>query len=406
MELQQHPDLRLYPGGPPIPPYDQSAWTLPLAMGVRAVRVEAPFEAATVLDPGPAVRVGTITGTGSSYLFSTRENDSFKALNQLWAAGATVSRATGPVTVSGINWPAGTFVVQAEVGTLRGIAESTGVSFVGIGRERVKAAALRRPRIGVYQSYVVSTHNPDEGWTRWVLEAHGFEYLTLKDQDIRTRDLSRFDAIVLPDQQRADDILNGFPADAMRPEYAGGVGVDGAANLKRFVERGGMLVALSEASSFAMEQLGLPVRNAVEKVPSSELLVPGSLLKTIVDTTHPLAYGMPSEASVMYYRRHARSQLAFATASPTSSGTSRDAPAVSTPVRFADSAVLMSGWGLGVDKYLGGTPAALQVSLGTGRVVLVNFRPQFRNQARGTFKILFNALLAGSTSPVTTSSAR
>jgi hypothetical protein len=405
MEPQHHPDLRLYPGGPPIPPYDQSAWTLPMAMGVRAVRFDDPFDAAAVLEPGPAVRKGQVTGGGPAYLFSTQENDGFKALNRLWAAGATVSRATAPLNVSGGTWPAGTFVVRSDPTTLRPVAESTGVSFVGIGRQSVTTATVKRPRLGVYQSYVVSTHNPDEGWTRWVLEAHGFEYTTLKDLDIRSGDLTRFDTIVLPDQQHADDILNGFPVDKMRPEYAGGVGAEGAANLKRFVERGGTLVALSEASTFAIAQLGLPVRNAVEKVPPSALLVPGSLLRASVDNTHALAYGMPPEAAVMYYRRHARNQLAFAIAQPGSDG-DVGATAVSVPVRFADANVLMSGWGLGVDQHLAGTPAVVQVSLGSGRAILVNFRPQFRNQARGTFKVLFNALLAGSTSTATTSTAR
>jgi len=338
-----------------------------------------------------------VVGPGPTFLLSTNENAAFKALNKLWADGASIARATAPFSVNGRAWAAGTFVVRGDPAALRAVAEATGVSLVGIGAGQVEASPLRRPRIALYQSYVVSTHNPDEGWTRWVLEAYGFDYKTVKDQDVRTGDLSQFDAIILPDQQQAEDILRGYAPGTMPPEYTGGVGAEGSANVKRFVERGGTLIAFNQASTFAMSQLGLPVRNAVENVPTSALLVPGSLLRTIVDNSHPLAYGMPREVSVMYYRRQATQQMAFAIVRPAGAGAPRGASTVGVPARFADSNVLMSGWGLGVDQYLAGTPAIVQVPVGNGNAVLMNFRPQFRDQARGTFKFLFNAMLLGST---------
>ena len=44
-EPQDHPNDFAYPGGPPIPPYDATGWTLAYQMGVEFDRIMDGFEA-------------------------------------------------------------------------------------------------------------------------------------------------------------------------------------------------------------------------------------------------------------------------------------------------------------------------------------------------------------------------
>jgi len=153
------------------------------------------------------------------------------------------------------------------------------------------------PRVGLYRSY---SPVMDEGWTRWVFDTWKVPYVTLVDSVVRSGKLKeRFDVIVLPDQSPRE-ILEGLPAPRYPAPYAGGIGPDGAEALRHFVLEGGALVALNEASRFAVQALLLPVRNVLEAVPDEDFYAPGSIFRLELDATHPVTRGVPRETAAWF----------------------------------------------------------------------------------------------------------
>jgi ribosomal protein S18 acetylase RimI-like enzyme len=255
------------------------------------------------------------------------------------------------------------------------------------------------PRVALYKPW---TANMDEGWTRWLLEQYEFPYTSVSDSAVKAGNLrARFDVVVLPDMSLRD-ARDGMRADQVPPEYAGGLGAAGLAELKRFVETGGTVVTLDHAAEVATAALGVnvtrvtvPTRRDDEEQPTADssaarlaaaaarrtpLYAPGSIFRVLVDARHPVAAGMPDSAAVYF-----------------TNSTTFDVPAGS-PARViarypaAADDILLSGYLQGGEA-IAGKAAAVEVPVGRGRVVMFGFRPQYRGQSYGTFRLLFNSLL-------------
>ena len=393
MEPQAYPDQREYPGGPPRLPYDLTGWTLPLQMGVHVVRLDEaasiPLEAIADLAAWP----GRVVGQGPAYWLTAESNASHLAVNRLLRDGHRAARLASGQTAGASGLAAGTFVVWADSAALSAIARERGLGFHSLDERaaaELELLSLRVPRVGLYRSWVPSM---DEGWGRWVLEQYGFEYVSLTDAELRGGRLEELDAIVLP-HQAAEDMLHGHPAGTMPAEYTGGIGLEGALNLKRWVEAGGTLIAIDGATDFAIDQFGLPVRNAVRDVEPEALSVPASLVRLEVDRSDPIGFGVPSETVAFFVRSRA-----FETVELAGSDSGDDRDDVDVVARYGASDLLLSGWELGADTYLAGQPAVVRTTLGQGQVVLIGFRSHFRGQSRATFKLLFNSLFAATAEP-------
>jgi hypothetical protein len=330
IERQHYPDMRLYPGGPPQRPYDVTAHTLPLLMGVNAQTAESPVS---------GLRPGILPKPQPAGL-PAADSDSWIAINRTWAAGGAVWRdpATGDFAVSspGTGW-----------------------------------TLIQRPRIGLYRSFIP---NNDEGWTRWLLEQFGFAYASLENKEIQAGGLRKhFDVIVFPDASPGS-MESGHKAGSMPPEFTGGLESKGADALREFASAGGTLIFLNRASDYATLHLGVAARNVVQSASNSEYYSPGSLLNAHLDLHHPLAAGLTEDLPIW-----SEQSPAWDTQE-------------SAPVRYPADNLLASGWLLG-GKYLAGKAALVDARLGDGHVILFGMRPQYRAQSYLTFKLFFNALL-------------
>jgi Zinc carboxypeptidase len=381
LERQTYPEVRRAPTAPPEPPYDVSAWSLGMLMGVEHVVVKSPLPTTVAMEKlgaAPAV-AGKVEGSGSRFSFEYRGPDAAIAINRLLADGAAVSidtardggRPIGRVVVAG-----------APRGSLDKIASELGFTLRSEPQAR-SGMAIKAPRIGMYDTW--NGGNMDEGWTRWVLEQYGFRSTRLHNADVKAGGLSdKYDVIILPDQS-LNSILEGNTASTTRPEYRGGIGDEGVAALKSFVNAGGTLITLGAACDLAIAKFPVPVRNLKSDLTRDQHFAPGSILRVDVDTRHPIGYGMAPTSHGFYVN------------SPFFSVVDGFASQRATVVaRYPNTDVLASGWLRG-ESLMAGRAAIVSIDMNPGRIVLFGLRPQHRAQTHATFPMLFNALYLSTT---------
>jgi hypothetical protein len=427
LDVQQYPDLRQYPGGPPERPYDAAGWSLPLQMGVRVVAVTtplgedvraaakllgslpepkirptvydaainndaAPFDSAPGMgfnsDPAAAAIVpppGRIAGTGPVLLVDPAQNNSFRALNRAWQQGATISAVGQRYAISGLSDTAQDAIVTSLALQAERVADARGL----------QPRPIRKPRIGVFDPWAASM---DAGWTRWTLEQYGFSPLSVRPEDFRSPLSEKIDVLIFGDDVRipiagAGGGGRGGPGGgrAVRPEHAYQLNAEDLQRLEQFVRRGGTLLCLGNSSAFAIQQFRLPVSNVVAGLRPEEFFLRGSIVEVATDPEHPVMAGMPPNAAI------------FVDSSPVFE--TREGFKTTVLARYRDTgSPLLSGYLIG-EKHLNGQAAALDIPLDAGHVLLLGFRPQWRGQPFGTFRVLFNATLFGASGPTTTDRA-
>jgi hypothetical protein len=400
-EPQDHPRDEAYPGGPPVPPYDIAGWTLAMQMGVEYDRVlddfSGPFTKLKfeMLPPDPGSIIGATNPAG--YLISHRINNSFVLINRLLKNKSEVYWLQSALTADGQDLGTGTIWVPASSSALPVLqkgARELGIVIHAVAKAPSGEAFKIQPvRIGLYDQYGGMMPS---GWTRWLFEQFEFPFEIVYPTTLDAGNLkSKFDVLVFADGamrrgntgRGAGGGGRGGPDPTNIPEeYRASVGriteEKTMPEIKKFVESGGAIITVGSSTTMA-DLLGVPVSNhlvdaANKPLPRDQFYIPGSLMRTTIDNTNPLAYGMPKTVEVFF----------------DSSPVFNIGAGVKPVASFSGKQTLDSGWAWG-QEFLDGGTAVAEAKVGEGKVMMMGPEVTFRGEPHATFKLLFNGVLYG-----------
>jgi len=431
LEKQVYPDLRVFPGGPPEPPYDVTGHTLWMLMGVTVDAVDKAFDAP--LEMVKAVKPITSPVPArprAAYLVGPESYGVFKLVAELQKANIPTFRAGAAFE----NRPPGTFVIPSTPASQKIVEQAAAsLGLVVSAADRMPAVDGFRLKAGTKVGLWKGAGNMPGGWLLWLLEQYGLNHDIVKSQDFNGDLNAKFDVILLPSGTSRARIVNGLDPkrNAAEWSWAYGVGESGWTKLKAFVENGGTLLSIGTAVETARELLDLPIEKALPEAPprfgpqttsttapesgatvegalrdafssparlmqtlrdrvadpTSLFFCPGSLLQNEFDTSNPVAWGMP-EAWPIFFESDQAYRLR--------PGFGVDTKVVS---RYPRENVLQSGWLLG-EEYLKDQANIVSFRIGKGYVVTYGSQVDFRTQPRATFRLIFNAMFHGPSTAV------
>jgi len=392
-EPQDHPNDFLYPGGPPVRPYDAAGWTPAFTMGIEFDRVlndfNGPFE--TIAYGAIQKPLGHISSLNASkaYKISAKENDAFIAVNDLLRTGVAVYKNKDNFY---------TPINSTSKQIIQNLVSEDGITVYEEENIPEAVQPLKKLKIALWDKYGGSMSS---GWVRWILEKHHFDFTLLYAKEINEGNLNaKYDAIVFVEgaipaltpeapspYEEKEPALNEIPA-----AYHAMVGKITAEKsipaIKTFLENGGAVITIGSSANLAYH-LKLPVKNAlVEMVngkerplPGEKFYIPGSIMQMTVANADKANWGM-KELTDVYFNMSPVFKLEA----------NAIATGIVTPLGwYASSSTLRSGWAFG-QAYLQDGVAAYKAKVGNGNLYVFGPEITFRGQTHSAYKMLFNQL--------------
>ncbi|MBM3789948.1 MAG: hypothetical protein FJW35_06300 [Acidobacteria bacterium] len=446
-------------------PYDDTGWTLGALKNVRTVRVKdtAVLKGGMRLLTADAKPQGGLQGSSGAAYAIAHDADNNLAILRFRAPGLKMLAAEKPFEAAGRTFGAGSVVVPADgdaVAKLGPVCAELGVqAFALDAMPSVPVHEMAVPRMAILHNWI-NTQN--DGWYRLAFDTLGIPFSYISDQDVgRNPDLrSKYDVIIFPPVRgSAQRLVNGLPVrgepvawkateqypnltgphGAQTDDMRGGMGLEGVAHIKRFVEEGGLFIVVENIASIPIDY-GLVEGLTIQQ--PDRLRVRGSVLKAVIaDKSSPVTYGY-GDSLPLYFGGSTLLNLgtglqAFAgflpreTAErPTGRGGLNDPDIPQArplfvppqaaereegiPAEFREMAagllppedlrprillrwapekeLLISGM-LSGGAELAGKPAVVDAPLGKGHILFFSNNPFWRMQTSGSYMLLFNAAM-------------
>jgi len=382
--------------------YDDAGWTMGLMTHTDIVEIadkSALDVAVTPLERFAAS--GGVSGGGGT--LAVLDNGSVNmATLRYRLKDATVRIVEKSFQAGRQTIPAGSFLVDGTLqSTLKPMVEELGLEAVGLTVPKdVAAHEAPLPRTALFSTWG-STEKP--GWVRYAFDRQGIDFDLIFKERVRQGDLrSEYDVIILPMQGRsAKDIVFDIPmkwkplpytkTDQYRylgdygssEDIRGGMGLEGLAELKKFVAAGGLLITTGNASAVPVE-FGL-VDDAASGNPAGDFYAPGPVVKAkVLKADNPVFYGYQGDIKDQVIPVRWAANTLYSVPERLKSQVLMEFPGGKDAV--------LSGFIRGADL-VKNRPAIINKPQGEGRVLLFATNPIWRWQNLGEFRMLYNALL-------------
>jgi hypothetical protein len=309
------------PDDPQKHPYDDTGWSFPHLFNLKVVRVPDPAILQSKMTPldDPASLAGHISGAGPVLaVANTAQVSLLPLVYKLKGASIQIPNvqipnvqvSDKPFDADGRHYPAGSLLIAATADPqIAPILHDLSLDAAHLAAAPTVAThPVAAPRIAFMHTWLATQ---TEGWWRYAFDAAGVPYDYISTQTVqKLEDLrAKYDVIVFAPVGRSStlDILNGIPLwnnpmpwqkSALTPnlgvidstpDIRPGLGYEGLAHLKQFVEKGGLLITCEDSAQFAIETGLAP---GVTIAPHEDARVVGTVLNTVfVARDHPVAFG-------------------------------------------------------------------------------------------------------------------